>query len=413
MPTVFKAKYSTKKLLPVLFKKPDNSRSFLQTLLSVGMFFLLFFIAQGAVFADQVSYTYDDAGRLTAMSYADGYKITQVAFNYDSTGNPTSKEVTEVIQDADGDGMPDGFETSNGFDPEDPSDAAQDADGDALSNLEEYEHSTDPLLEDTDGDGFSDSVEIFAGFDPLDPSDHPEATAVPAAGTFGIVMLILLLLAAGIRNSGRVNAGTAAAVLLALAMFFHGADAFAGAKGPGWYSGSGETVTPEQAAEYFTKIKTQAGTKQLLSKSGSAVEAIPEIIELARALQHDPKLIYEYVRNHVDYVPYFGSLKGAALTFFDGAGNDFDQASLMIALLRESGYQAQYVYGQLDIPYYGSPDNKDLQHWLSVSADPVLIQQVLYNGGIPNEYNGYYCRMNRVWVMYSILHSRFTKPHQA
>ncbi|WP_321413454.1 transglutaminase-like domain-containing protein [uncultured Desulfobacter sp.] len=88
-------------------------------------------------------------------------------------------------------------------------------------------------------------------------------------------------------------------------------------------------------------------------EESSAEEITSEIVELARDLNHDPKLIYEYVRNHVDYVPYFGSLKGAAMTYFDGAGNDFDQASLMIALLRKSGYQAQYVYGRMLSPYYG------------------------------------------------------------
>nr|WP_320194132.1 RHS repeat-associated core domain-containing protein [uncultured Desulfobacter sp.] len=133
-------------------------------------------------------------------------------------------------------------------------------------------------------------------------------------------------------------------------------------------------------------------------EESSAEEITSEIVELARGLNHDPKLIYEYVRNHVDYVPYFGSLKGAAMTYFDGAGNDFDQASLMIALLRESGYQAQYVYGRMLIPYYGGDDNQDMQHWLSVDGSTALILQALYNGGISADTYGSYCRMDRVWV---------------
>jgi transglutaminase-like putative cysteine protease len=76
----------------------------------------------------------------------------------------------------------------------------------------------------------------------------------------------------------------------------------------------------------------------------------PEIQELARALRKDPKLIYDYVHNHIDYVPYFGSRKGATLTYLDGNGNDFDQASLMIALLKASDFSAQYIYGTMTIP---------------------------------------------------------------
>jgi len=46
--------------------------------------------------------------------------------------------------DTDGDGMPDGWETANGFDPGDPTDATRDADGDLLLNVEEYEFGADP-----------------------------------------------------------------------------------------------------------------------------------------------------------------------------------------------------------------------------------------------------------------------------
>ena len=46
--------------------------------------------------------------------------------------------------DSDGDGLPDGWETPNGLDPNDPTDATADPDGDGLTNSDEFAGGTDP-----------------------------------------------------------------------------------------------------------------------------------------------------------------------------------------------------------------------------------------------------------------------------
>ncbi len=46
--------------------------------------------------------------------------------------------------DTDGDGMPDGWETSHFLNPIDPSDALIDSDSDGLTNLEEFVYGTNP-----------------------------------------------------------------------------------------------------------------------------------------------------------------------------------------------------------------------------------------------------------------------------
>ena len=58
-----------------------------------------------------------------------------------------------VLQDYDGDAMPNDWELTYKLNPMDPSDATEDSDGDELSNLAEYRLGTDPTKADTDGDG--------------------------------------------------------------------------------------------------------------------------------------------------------------------------------------------------------------------------------------------------------------------
>jgi YD repeat-containing protein len=45
----------------------------------------------GMLYADTVSYTYDDAGRLTSVTYSSGATIT---YSYDPAGNLTARTVT-------------------------------------------------------------------------------------------------------------------------------------------------------------------------------------------------------------------------------------------------------------------------------------------------------------------------------
>ncbi len=81
-----------------------------------------------------------------------------------------------------------------------------------------------------------------------------------------------------------------------------------------------------------------------------ADEITPEIQALAEGLRNDPVKIFEFVRNYIDYECYYGCKKGAHLTLLEGSGNDTDQATLLVALLRAAGHSASYAYGPCKFP---------------------------------------------------------------
>jgi hypothetical protein len=67
------------------------------------------------------------------------------------------------FEDSDGDGMPDVWESTWGFNPQNPSDAGADADGDGLTNLQEFRAGSKPYGTgslDSDGDGKNDGTEV-------------------------------------------------------------------------------------------------------------------------------------------------------------------------------------------------------------------------------------------------------------
>ncbi len=161
--------------------------------------------------------------------------------------------------------------------------------------------------------------------------------------------------------------------------------------GPGWFIHQSE-MTPEEVVNYYESKKEEAkqklkkySTKDIRKESFGKAKSRTfksnhlhkqegilvgnEIKQLARALQYNPKLIYDYVHNNIDYSPYYGLLKGPVRTLLDLEGNDFDQASLMVELLRESGYSAKYVFGVMTIP------REQIIKWLALDLVNVTLSE--------------------------------------
>jgi YD repeat-containing protein len=199
-------------------------------------------------------------------------------------------------------------------------------------------------------------------------------------------------------------------LLLCVAALFGAGSAWsADPLGPGWFNAQGTPVTPAEARVLRESAARPRAAFRAMAAGAYQTDAAtitPEITALARGLLNNPLLMYEYVHNNINYVPYYGSLKGATLTYLDGAGNDFDQASLLIALLRAAGFTADYVYGTMSIPAYGAAGNKDMAHWLGVDPDITVISTVLTNAGIPYAEGATYL-VDRVWVQATVSGSTY------
>jgi YD repeat-containing protein len=115
--------------------------------------------------------------------------------------------------------------------------------------------------------------------------------------------------------------------------------------------------------------------------ASNTVSGPASIAELARALQNDPDLIFEWVYNNIEYTPTFGEQKGALGCLIDGIGNDFDQSALLAALLTQAGYSPSLVFGNIEF------SAAEAGAWLG--TDPADLSQsvnMLFNGGVPVQY---------------------------
>lgn len=126
------------------------------------------------------------------------------------------------------------------------------------------------------------------------------------------------------------------------------------------YKGGNRIVSPEDM---------EGTTEAPLSK---------EIAELAQSLQWNPVLIYEWVKNNVATEWYWGGMKGAEETLRQKSGNDADQAALLAALLRSSGFPTRYVRGTIEF-FPGIDKVKNL----TGIDDPQKVVVFFQRAGIP------------------------------
>ncbi len=105
----------------------------------------------------------------------------------------------------------------------------------------------------------------------------------------------------------------------------------------------------------FSVVPSYADETALAGGAGDligdeVVSLTPEIYAMAASLEFDYINIYNFVRQQITEQYYPGSMKGSVGTLLSYAGNDIDQAALLMALLRASNVPARFVQGVIEQP---------------------------------------------------------------
>ncbi len=133
---------------------------------------------------------------------------------------------------------------------------------------------------------------------------------------------------------------------------------------------------PERASSpivpTYQREGVEPGAEELAESAGIAFS---DPLRLkAKELGFDSIRIFNFVRNQIRTEWYAGAVKGAELTLLSGSGNDVDQASLLIALLRLSGVPSHYVHGVVELPV------EHLRNAFGVATDAEALRALALSG---------------------------------
>jgi hypothetical protein len=96
----------------------------------------------------------------------------------------------------------------------------------------------------------------------------------------------------------------------------------------------------------YKKAITSSSRTIISSTNSKETQMTTEMAQFTQKLA-TPLEVYRYVLNTVNTEFYYGSRKGAMGTYEQNGGNDYDQSSLLIAMLRNLGYTANYAIGDI------------------------------------------------------------------
>ncbi len=144
-----------------------------------------------------------------------------------------------------------------------------------------------------------------------------------------------------------------------------------------------ETLLGLDSGEYLAADSATTVTERI---SGKVAE-----------LGGEPLTLYKWVHDNISWIPSYGLMQGADYTLQAGQGNAFDTASLLIAMLREAGFEARYRYGVAEISV------EQATNWIGNVRNADAATNLMSQGGIPQtqvSYGGAVedIRFEHVWV---------------
>ena len=126
-------------------------------------------------------------------------------------------------------------------------------------------------------------------------------------------------------------------------------------------------------------------------KETNGTQLTDKIRETVAKLNYDPVKMYEFVKNQIDYIPYYGCKLGATGVLFEGQGNAYDQASLLIAMYRSIGIPCRYIEGKVKVK------KNNVMNWLGVD-NAEAAKSILITNGIFIESDSVYFTIYHVWI---------------